>query len=119
MAISRVERWKEFYAPNPAMLRLLLVREGYRVFQWADRPGTISGVHLHDEDQSHWVISGELEITFERGGSYTLKTGDRDFIPANTRHSARVLGEEHLIYLVGEKIKEEKTKRKRGRPKKL
>ena len=40
---------------------------------------------------------------------------DRDFMPAGTYHSARVLGEEQLLYLIGEKLPE---KRRRGRPKK-
>ena len=34
----RIDRWNEVYAPNAAMLRLILEREGYRVFQWGDQP---------------------------------------------------------------------------------
>lgn len=119
MVSFRVERWKEFYAPNPAMLRLLLAQEGYRVYHWIDRAGTVYGVHKHDEEQSHWIISGELELTLATGANYTLKAGDRDFMPAQTWHTARVVGAEPVSYLVGEKIKAEKIKRKRGRPKKL
>ncbi len=113
----QIQRWREFNAPNPAMLRLKLNREGYRVFHWADRAGMIYGIHKHEEDQTHWIISGELEIALEKGGSYILKAGDRDFMPAHIWHTARVLGEEPLSYLVGEKIAV-KPKRKRGRPKK-
>jgi mannose-6-phosphate isomerase-like protein (cupin superfamily) len=119
MANSRVERWKKAYAPNPAMLRILLEKEGYRVYHWVERSGTVYGLHKHEEDQSHWIISGELELTFATGAIYTLKAGDRDFISAKTLHKARVSGAEPVSYLVGEKIKVEKTKRKRGRPKKL
>jgi quercetin dioxygenase-like cupin family protein len=115
----RIERWKEYHAPNPAMLRLILEREGYRVFQWSDRAGMVYGIHKHDEAQSHWIVSGELEITVEKQGSYTLQAGDRDFMPANTWHSAQVLGTEPVLYLVGEKIIAKEIKRKRGRPKKL
>ena len=101
----QIERWKEIYAPNAAMLRLALTREGYRVFQWCDRPEMGYSNHKHNEDQTHWIISGALEITITNVGSYTLETGDRDFIPAHTYHSAQVTGEEPVLYLVGAKIK--------------
>lgn len=100
----RVEKWKEVYAPNAAMLRLNLEREGYRVSQWGDQPEMIYGLHKHSEDQSHWIISGALEISVEGHGSYVLESGDRDFLPAETYHSARVVSKEAVIYLVGEKI---------------
>lgn len=119
MANSRVERWREVYAPSPAVLRMRLGSEGYRVYHWVDRAGTIYGIHKNDKEKSHWIISGEMEITFEKGETYTLRAGDRDFIGAQIWFKARVVGEEPLNYLVGEKIKVEKIKRKRGRPKKL
>jgi mannose-6-phosphate isomerase-like protein (cupin superfamily) len=118
MSEVKVIRWRVVYAPNPAVLRLKLGIEGYRIFHWVDRPGIIYGIHKHEEDQTHWIVSGELEIVLKDGGNYILKAGDRDYLPANTLHSARVLGEEPVSYLVGEKIKIEIVKRKRGRPKK-
>ena len=99
----RIERWSGLQAPNPAMLRHILVSEGYRVFQWGDRPEAVYANHKHDEDQSHWIISGSLELTIERVGTYILHPGDRDFMPAGTYHSARVVGEEPVVYLVGAK----------------
>lgn len=110
MSNYRFERWKEYYAPNAAMLRLILEQEGYRVFQWSDRPGMIYGLHKHDEDQSHWIISGSLELTVERAGTFVLEAGDRDFMPAGNYHSARVVSDAPVLYLIGEKIKEEKIK---------
>jgi quercetin dioxygenase-like cupin family protein len=103
MGVYRIENWNQPTPPNPAMLRFLLEREGYRVFQWSDNPGTVYGNHKHDDDQSHWVISGSLELTVERAGTFVLETGDRDFLPAGTYHSARVIGEEPVMYLVGAK----------------
>ena len=85
------------------MLRHILVSEGYTVFQWGDSPGSALPTHKHDNDQTHWIISGALEMTVERFGTFILEPGDRDFMPAGTYHSARILGEEHVIYLVGEK----------------
>ena len=102
----RVERWKEVYSPNAAMLRLILESEGYRVYQWGDRAGIIYGSHKHAEDQSHWVISGALELVVEGYGAYTLEVGDRDFLPAETYHTVRVASEEQaVVYLTGEKLK--------------
>ncbi len=108
-----IERWKQGYPPNAAMLRFQLESEGYRVFQWSDTPGMIYALHKHAEDQSHWIISGALELTVN-GESYTLEAGDRDFMTAETWHSARVASETAVVYLVGEKLK----KRRRGRSKK-
>lgn len=99
----RVEKWDSTYPPNPAMLRHTLVSEGYQVFQWGDSPGSAFPNHKHENDQTHWIISGSLEMTVERFGTYTLEAGDRDFMPAGTYHSTRVLGEVHVVYLVGEK----------------
>jgi len=101
---GKVNRWRECYPPNPAMLRLLLVREGYEPYQWGERLGAFYGPHFHEEDQVHWVVSGELEITFQDFGttySYILKAGDRDFMPARKYHTARVVGETELLYLIG------------------
>ena len=97
-----IERWTEDGAPDAAALRQLLQSEGYSVFQWTDAPGTSYGPHAHAEDQSHWIISGalELRIGYE---SYVLRAGDRDFLPANTMHSAFVPGEEPVAYLIGAK----------------
>lgn len=100
----RVQKWSELYPPQAAMMRLLLTQEGYRVNQWNDYAGKIYAKHQHNEDQTHWIISGALEITIERVGTFILEAGDRDFMPANTYHSVRVIGEVPVMYLVGEKL---------------
>lgn len=95
----QVDKWDEDGAPDAARLRQRLQSEGYSVFQWTDAPGTKYGPHAHAEDQSHWIISGalELRVGYE---TYTLRAGDRDFLPANTIHSAYVPGEESVVYLI-------------------
>lgn len=100
----RIERWRETYKPNAAMLRQIMVSEGYRVFQWSDSPWTVYPLHKHDNEQSHWIISGMLELTIENVGTFILGPGDRDFMPAGTYHSARVVSNEPVIYLIGERI---------------
>ena len=111
----QIERWKGSGRPEATALRRRLEGEGYSVFEWSDAPGTAYGPHAHAEDQSHWIISGALELTVgdERGpqpGSpagvpehYILHAGDRDFLPANTMHSAFVPGDEPVTYLIGAK----------------
>jgi len=101
----RVEVWRSPFAPNPAMLRNTLANEGYTITQWCDQPGTVYGAHKHPEAQSHWIISGSMEFQVMNGGIHVLSAGDRDYMPAETYHSARVLGEEPVLYLIGEKRK--------------
>ena len=97
-----VERWARENLPDSAALKARLQAEGYSVFQWSDAPGTKYGPHSHPEDQSHWILSGELELRVEHE-TYTLRAGDRDFLSANTVHSAFVPGEEPVTYLIGAK----------------
>jgi len=98
----QVERWNESAAPEEADLRRRLQREGYHVFQWSDAPGTTYATHSHPEDQSHWVLAGQLELHVGNE-TYTLRAGDRDYLAANTAHSAFVPGEERVTYLIGAK----------------
>ena len=90
---------------KPDDLRARLRSEGYDgVYPWSDPPGAVYALHRHETDQTHWIVSGELEITLETGESYLLKSGDRDFLPAQTGHRARVIGEGAVSYLIGEKL---------------
>lgn len=98
----QVERWSKSTPPDAADLRRRLQREGYSVFQWRDAPGTTYGSHSHPEDQSHWILSGQLELGVGNE-TYTLSAGDRDYLPANTPHSAFVPGDEPVTYLIGAK----------------
>ena len=98
----QIERWSDLSLPDVEVLKSYLRDEGYSVFQWSDEAGTKYGPHAHAEDQSHWILSGELEL---RVGHeiYTLRAGDRDFLPANTMHSAFVPGDAAVTYLIGAK----------------
>jgi quercetin dioxygenase-like cupin family protein len=98
----KVERWSDPNPPNPTESKSRLQAEGYAVFQWSDAPGTKYGPHSHAEDQSHWVLSGQLELRVGHE-TYTLRPGDRDYLPANTIHSAFVPGDEPVTYLIGAK----------------
>lgn len=100
----RVERWNEPYAPDAASLRSRLAAEGYSVVQWTDLPGTEYGPHSHANEQSHWVVSGEIEIQIDGVGNFVLAPGDRDVMPAGTEHTARVIGDVPVVYLIGERV---------------
>jgi quercetin dioxygenase-like cupin family protein len=97
-----VEYWDAPTPPDARRLRRRLELEGYSVFEWTDRAGTTYPPHSHAEDQSHWVLSGALTLIVE-GEQYTLRAGDRDYLPAWTVHEARVEGAEPVVYLVGAK----------------
>ncbi|HKR02583.1 MAG TPA: cupin domain-containing protein [Pyrinomonadaceae bacterium] len=96
-----VERWDGAAGPPDAsVLRRRMEAEGYSVFEWRDQAGTSYGPHSHAEDQSHWIVSGALtlRVGYEE---YTLRAGDRDYLPARTEHSASVHGSEAVVYLIG------------------
>ena len=97
-----VQRWAGNEAPRPKALRQILADEGYSVFEWTDLPGSTYDPHQHDDDQSHWIISGALQLTVA-GESYTLRAGDRDFLPAQTTHAAFVPGDKPVRYLIDSK----------------
>lgn len=101
----KVERWQNAEKPDAAKLREVLKSEGYHAYQWQDAPNAFYPSHKHGADQTHWILSGVLELTIENVGVFTLESGDRDFMPANTIHSARVIGNDPVVYLIGEKRK--------------
>jgi len=101
----RIERFSGDAPPDGDDLSGRMKADGYDVFEWTDGPQATYDPHEHSEDQSHWIISGELELVVDGVGTVVLKAGDRDFMPARTRHSARVLGGREVRYLIGVKYK--------------
>lgn len=98
----KIQRWNRSRGPDEAELARQLEQEGYHVFRWTDPPGRTYEPHAHGEDQSHWIISGALALTVG-GTEYVLTAGDRDYLPAGTIHSARVVGETPVTYLIASK----------------
>ena len=97
----RVEKWTGDSQPSASELRRLMEDEGFSVFQWSDPPGTTYPPHIHGDDQSHWIVSGTLELSVTGHGTVQLSSGDRDSMPANTEHAAEVIGSEPVVYLIG------------------
>lgn len=102
MSGIKIERWNKEHEPVEAELRASMKEDGYSVFEWTDAAETHYGAHSHAEDQSHWILSGALCLRVGNE-TYTLRAGDRDFLPANTIHSAFVPGSGAVRYLIGAK----------------
>ena len=102
MPSVKVQRWQRAERPAEPTLRAELEAEGYSVYAWTDGPGATYPPHTHGDDQSHWVVRGAIALTVG-GEEYVLQAGDRDWLPAGTVHSARVVGQEPVTYLVGSK----------------
>jgi quercetin dioxygenase-like cupin family protein len=99
----RVEKFSGDELPRASDMRRRLESEGYRVYEWSDAVGSIYEAHEHANDQIHWVIAGSIELDVEGFGKVVLNAGDRDEMPAGTRHSAAVVGSGPVRYLIGEK----------------
>ncbi|HMQ05399.1 MAG TPA: cupin domain-containing protein [Pyrinomonadaceae bacterium] len=99
----RVLRWEEEAAPDAMRAKETLQSDGYTSFQWSDSPGAYYPEHSHPDDQSHFILSGTLELNVKGVGTVVLGPGDRDLMPAGTVHSARVAGDEPVVYLIGSK----------------
>jgi mannose-6-phosphate isomerase-like protein (cupin superfamily) len=97
----RVEPWLAEDGPlTEKRLMAVLEREGYEVAVYAYREGTVFSEHAHAQEKCDAVVEGILRI--EVGGvSYDLKAGDRLYLPAGTRHAARVIGRKTVVALDG------------------
>jgi quercetin dioxygenase-like cupin family protein len=96
-----VVRWSEAAKPREGTLRRRLEAEGFEVLRWRDDAGAEYQPHAHDQDESLWVIRGE--ITFVVGVERrTLRPGDRLLLPKGTVHTAYT-GAEGCLYLIGRK----------------
>jgi quercetin dioxygenase-like cupin family protein len=81
------------------MMRLLEF-EGYDVLVYTYRPGTVFPEHEHAHPKCDGVVSGVLRVTVGET-SWDLGPGDRIYVPAGTRHSAAVVGNETVVSLDG------------------
>lgn len=95
--------WDGAGAPTEAALHARLAADGFGVHRWTDAPGAHYEPHAHDEDETLWVLAGE--ITFEIAGrAYRLVSGDRLQLPAGTVHAATA-GAAGATYLIGERAR--------------
>jgi len=99
MAGVRLEHWEPADGPlTEKRMMGVLDREGYEVTVYAYREGTVFPEHDHAQEKCDAVLEGILRITVG-GVSYDLKSGDRLYLPAGTRHSAEVVGRKTVLSL--------------------
>src|SRR5262245_42422871 len=93
--------WSDPATPTARELQARLEADGFDVWSWSDGPGFDYKPHVHDHDESIWVVQGE--ITFGVGGQqHRLGAGDRLMLPAGTVHTAHA-GKGGAAYLIGER----------------
>lgn len=82
-------------------LRARLAADGFTSFVWEDAPGADYPPHSHDEDESIWIVGGEISFGID-GDEHLLRPGDRLMLPAGTVHTAHA-GPAGARYLIGER----------------
>ena len=93
-----VVRWTKTKKPTLEELQKALAAMGWESELYSDRPGTKYARHKHPFDDFVLIVSGKMKIATETG-EWTLKPGDRLDIPANTIHTADMIGKEEVRYL--------------------
>lgn len=95
----QLERWNRVWGRvSEAVMRNRLEGGGYTVSRYVYPPGTYFPEHTHGVDKKDTVLSGRLKIGAE-GKEFVLAAGDTIEIPAGTRHTAEVVGEEAVVSL--------------------
>jgi quercetin dioxygenase-like cupin family protein len=61
---------------------------GWWPISWRDAPGEAYEPHMHDADQTLYLVEGSLELVVG-GKNHSLHPGDRLELPAFTVHSAK------------------------------
>lgn len=88
---------------SEAALVNLLEQQGYRCTRYTYSAGTHFPEHSHDVDKVDAVLKGHFKISLH-GESIILMAGDYIYIPANTAHSAEVIGNESVVSIDAVKI---------------
>ena len=101
MADIRLERWHPSDGPiTEKRMMGVMESEGYEVASYVYRAGTVFGPHEHAQDKCDGVVQGVLRVVVG-DETFDLGSGDRLYLPAGTRHSAQVVGNETVLSLDG------------------
>lgn len=102
ISVRHVQRDPQAPLPSQEEAEARLHQEGYDSFCWYDVPGASYPDHGHSHDECLWILKGEIE--FHIGGvNYTLRPGDRLYLPKGARHTAKVPRTQGVTYLVGQR----------------
>lgn len=98
--MATVARWdeEEDGPVEERALREKLEERGYTVSRYVYPPGTEFPEHTHEVDKIDAVVSGRFRVTLE-GEEVVLGPGDRVAVPAGTKHTAAVVGDEPVVSL--------------------
>jgi quercetin dioxygenase-like cupin family protein len=91
-------RWNKPKKPTLDELQKMLSSEGLEHDLYSDSPGTKYGRHKHSFDDFIVIVAGKMRIVTDTQ-DWLMKPGDRLDLPANTAHSAEVVGREEVQYL--------------------
>ncbi len=94
-----VTRWQAQVVPDIQQTRMIFEAEGLEPNEESFPPSTVLPDHRHPFDEVRMVISGSLFLNIN-GNQLLLRPGDRIEIPANTKHSKSVEGNESCICVV-------------------
>jgi quercetin dioxygenase-like cupin family protein len=98
----KVLRWEKQTVLTQEEAEARLHQEGYQSFCWYDVPGAQYPKHKHNYDECLWILRGEMHF-MSQDEAYTLKSGDRIYLPAQTPHTVKVPVEGGVTFLVGQK----------------
>lgn len=93
-----IVRWNKPKKPTLADLQHMLDAHGLEYELYSDRPGTKYGRHKHPFDDFIVIVTGKMKLITD-AQQWLLKPGDRLDLPANTAHSAEMIGKEEVRYL--------------------
>ena len=94
-----VEHWnKNWGVLTEQNMKKKLENEGFSVVIYTYLPGTYFPEHSHSIDKKDTVISGQFRMT-AMGQEFILGTGDMLLVPANTVHTAEVIGKNPVVSL--------------------
>jgi len=102
MSLIKVVRHSNNQILSEQEIEAHLFKEGYQPFKWNDVAGVTYPRHVHTVEECIWVVKGEIIFEVD-GQEYHLKAGDKIYLPANARHSAKVPTAASVTYFIGQK----------------
>lgn len=95
-------RWQAKLVPNKEQIIDIFKTEGLDPLEEILNPSNKIKDHRHPFDEVRMIVSGALFMNIS-GTQILLRAGDRIEIPANTKHSKQVDGNEDCICVVAQK----------------
>lgn len=97
-----ISRWQAPKQPNLQQVKMLFEMENLEPIEEKIEPQTKIKEHRHPFGEVRIIVSGEMLFNIS-GNQFVLRSGDRVEIPANTKHSYSVQGEEACISICANK----------------